>query len=138
MRRELACVDFSGDKLKLARVKCLPKKREITGLLVKDIRNLSDADISKVIRSSFDEVGAKEPNVICSLSSRLLMTKNIEIPSRNSKEIEEIINLQSGRYTPYSREEIIVDYINIGVYRQSYTKVLLIIVPQKFIKRHFD
>lgn len=137
MRKDFVCVNFGSDKFKFARVKCLPNKREITDLVIKDIRDLSDSDISKVVRGSFDKVGAKKPNVTCVLSSRLLMTKNIEIPSRDSKEIQEIITLQSGRYTPYSREEIVVDYINIGVYRQNYTKVLLIIVPRKVIKRHF-
>lgn len=138
MKKEVVCINLSGDRFKFARVKCLPNKREITDLVIKDIQGLADSDISNVIRSSFNEVGAKNPNVICVLSSHLLMTKNIEIPSCDSKEIQEIVTLQSNRYTPYSREEIIIDYINIGVYRQSYTKVLLVIVPQKVIKRHFE
>jgi len=138
MSKELSCVSFSDDKFRFARAQGLPNKKEITELVVKDILNLSDNDISEVIRTSFKEVRAKNLNVICSISSHSLMTKNIEIPSRDSKEIEEIINLQSGRYTPYSTDEIIMDYVNIGVYKQNYTKVLLIIVPQKVIKRYSE
>lgn len=136
MTRERVCVDFSGDKFKFARLKEVLNKKEITDLVVKDIKNLSDVDIAKVIRSSFNEVGTKVRNVICTISSHLVMSKNIEIPSRNPKEIQEIINLQSGRYTAYSREEIILDYIDIGVYRQNYAKILLVIAPQKIIKRY--
>lgn len=138
MRKELVCVEFSSDKLKLARIKGLPNKREITDLIVKDIQGLSDSDISKVIRTSLNEIGAKVPYLIWTLSSSLMMSKNIEIPSRDPKELQEIINLQSGRYTPYSREEIIIDYIDLGIYRQNYTKVLLIMVPQKVIRKYID
>ena len=138
MKKEVVCINLSSDRLKFARAKCLSNKREITDLVIKDIKGLADSDISKVIKSSLKEVGAKNPNVTCVLSSQLLMTKNIEIPSCSPKELEEIIALQSGRYTPYSKEEIIVDYIDIGVYRQNYTKVLIIIVPQKVIKRYFE
>ncbi len=138
MKKEVVCINFNSDRFKFARTTCLPSKREITDLVIKDIQGLADSDISKVIRSSFKEVGAKNPNVICVLPSQSLMTKNIEVPSRDPKEIEEIITLQSGRYTPYSREEIITDYIDIGVYRQNYTKVLIVVVPRKVIKRHFE
>ena len=137
MSKELSCVSFSDDKFRFARIQGLPNKKEITELVVKDILNLSDSDTSDVIRTSFKEVGVKNLNVICNISSHLLMTKNIEIPSRDSKEIEEIINLQSGRYTPYSIDEIIIDYVKIGIYKQNYTKVLLIIIPQKVIKRYY-
>ena len=138
MKKEVICINLSRDRLKFARAKCLPNKKEIVDLVIKDIQGFADGDISKIIRSSFKEVGIKNSKVTCILSSQLLMTKNIEIPSRSPNEIEEIITLQSGRYTPYSREEIIIGHVNIGVYRQNYTKVLLVIVPQKAIKRHFE
>ncbi len=109
MRGERVCIDFSGDNFKFARLQSLSNKKEITDLVIKDIRNLSDSDISKVIRTSLNEAGAKGRNVICTISSHLVMSKNIEVPSRDPKEIQEIINLQSGRYTAYSREEIILD-----------------------------
>ncbi|MDD5255517.1 MAG: pilus assembly protein PilM, partial [Candidatus Omnitrophica bacterium] len=71
-------------------------------------------------------------------SSGVVITKNIEVPSTDPQEIRDIINLQSGRHTPYSRDEIIIDYIDIGTYRQSYTKILLIIVARHIIKRHYE
>ncbi|MFH1640546.1 MAG: pilus assembly protein PilM, partial [Candidatus Omnitrophota bacterium] len=81
---------------------------------------------------------AKDPYVINILSSNLAITKNIEIPSIKPQEIKEIISLQAGRHTPYSREEIVIDYINLGTYKNSYTKVLLVIVARSVTKRHFE
>lgn len=138
MKNEIICINFNNEKLKFARVKCLPKKKEVTDIVIKDIKGFGDSDVSKVIRSLFKEAGGKKASVICILSSHSLLTKNIEIPSRDPKEIQEIVTLQSGRYTPYSREEIIVDHINIGTYRQNYTKTLLVIVPREVIKKQLD
>ena len=52
--------------------------------------------------------------------------------------LKEIIDLQAGRHTPYSREEIIIDYINIGTFRENYTKILLIIVTLSVVRRQLE
>ena len=73
------------------------------------------------------------------VSASLAITKNIEIPSCDHAEIREIISLQSRAGTPpYSREEIIVDYVDLGAYKNSYTKILLVIVARNIVKRHYE
>ena len=44
------------------------------------------------------------------------------------------IDLQAGRHTPFSREEILMDYLNIGTYRKNYTEVLLVIVNSNAVR----
>ena len=70
--------------------------------------------------------------------AHLTIAKNIEIPSLDPDEIKEIIDLQAGRHTPYSRGEIIIDYINIGTYRENYTKILLVIVTLSVVRRQIE
>jgi len=72
------------------------------------------------------------------MPSHLVTTKNIEIPSLDPGEIHSIIDLQAGRHTPYSREEILVGYISIGVFQRNYTKVLLVIVNRDAVKSYLD
>ncbi|MBN1405865.1 MAG: pilus assembly protein PilM, partial [Candidatus Omnitrophica bacterium] len=85
-----------------------------------------------------EKLGIKNPVVIDVALPNIVITKNIEIPSIDPQEIREIINLQAGRHTPYAREEIIIDYIDIGTYKRSYTKILLIIVVNSVLKRHLE
>ncbi len=73
-------------------------------------------------------MGLKKPLAVCAVSSNIVTTKNIEIPSIDPAEIKSIIDLQAGRHTPYSREEILIGYITIGIFQRNYTKVLLVIV----------
>jgi Tfp pilus assembly PilM family ATPase/Tfp pilus assembly protein PilN len=80
----------------------------------------------------------KHPRVIGLISSNVVVTRNIEIPSRDPEEIGEILSLQASRHTPYSRGEIIIDYINLGIFKSVYTKVLFIIVPRNVVMKYYD
>jgi Tfp pilus assembly PilM family ATPase len=135
---EIIALDLCSQKLKLAHANVVPNKKEIINLSCNDISALDEADVPKSLHNAIIELEAKSPEFIDTIPSHLVITKNIEIPSTNQKEIREIINLQAGRHTPYSREEIIVDYIDIGTYKHSYTKILLVIVSRSVVKKHIE
>lgn len=135
---ELVGIDISDGSLRLAHVRIAPHRREVVNLLNREIADLSTDDISKIIKSYLNELKAKNVRIINIVPSHLVITKNIEIPSTKPQEINEIINLQAGRHTPYSREEIIIDHIDIGIHKQNYTKILLIIVARNIVKRQFE
>ena len=119
-QHELVGIDFSGNNLKLAHIRSSRTKSEVVNLLSKDISGLTDEQIAKIIISLFGELKLKNPDIISIIPSPLVITKNIEIPSADPQEIREIVNLQAGRHTPYSREEIIVDFLNVGTYKNNY------------------
>ncbi|MCM8780608.1 MAG: pilus assembly protein PilM [Candidatus Omnitrophica bacterium] len=131
-------IDLSSNVLKIACVETHPNKKQVTVLFTKDTSGLTDIEISKIIAGHCANLRIRNTSVFDIIPAHLAITKNIEIPSTNPQEIREIINLQAGRHTPYARDEIIVDYVNIGTYRHSYTKVLLVIVTRAAIKRHHD
>jgi len=79
-------------------------------------------------------MGVRKARSCCVIPSNIVTTKNIEIPSLDKEEIRSIIDLQAGRHTPYSREEILIGYISIGVFQRNYTKVLLVIANRDAIK----
>jgi len=136
--RDIVGIDFSADQLTICLMKTAGKDRSFINLAQYSIGNSSEDEIAQMIIKVFKDLNIKNPYVINVVPLHLTITKNLEIPSLDVKEIKEIIDLQSGRQTPYAREEIIVDYINIGTYRQSYTKILLVIVTRTAIKKHFD
>lgn len=135
--REQVAIELSGNQLKLARAVVYSNRKELVEIAYRDIAGLSDEEISRALKGELVSVGAKNPEVIVAIPANLVITKNIEIPSTNPREIMAIVNLQAGRHTPYSREEIIVDYIDIGIYKQTYTRILLVIAARNIIKRQF-
>jgi Tfp pilus assembly PilM family ATPase len=134
----MICMSLSGESLKLAYAKISPTRKELVDLVSYEIQGLSDEEITKSIRASLDSLKLLSPEVIVTVPSHATIAKNIEIPSLDSNEIREIVDLQAGRHTPYSREEIVIDYINIGAYRENYTKILLIIVTLSVVRRQIE
>ncbi|MFH1478835.1 MAG: pilus assembly protein PilM [Candidatus Omnitrophota bacterium] len=135
---DLVGIDFSGNKLKFIHIKASPGKEELINILTHDINSLSDIELSNTIKALFAKLGTKNPEIIAIVPSYMVITKNIEIPSTDPREIKEIINLQASRYTPYSREEVMVDYIPIDTYKHSYTKILLVIIARNIARRTFE
>jgi len=108
---------------------------KLVNVIKRDIKDTDENGYPAVVQSAYQSLNVKKAQGICILPSSVATTKNIEIPSIDEAEIKQIIDLQAGRHTPYSREEILIGYINIGVYQRNYTKILLIIVNREIIKK---
>lgn len=134
--RDMVSVEIGGEFLKLAYLKKTSSGIEVLNLVSKDIRSLSDDDVVTFIQNYLTEHQIATQNTLTFISPRYTVNKNIELPSTNPEEIREIIKLQAGRYTPYSKEEIIIDYMPLGVFKGGYTKVLLVIVNRDIIKKY--
>ena len=87
----------------------------------------------RVLRSLLAPFNRKAP-VICVIPANAATAKNIEVPSTDPEEIKSIINLQASRHTPYSREEVLISYINLGLSASNNTRLLLVIVHRDLVK----
>ena len=88
----------------------------------------------KALLSSFNR---KLP-VICVIPASAATAKNIEVPSADPEEIKSIVNLQAPRHTPYSREEVLISYINLGLNTSNNTRLLLVIVHRDVVKERIS
>lgn len=134
----LVSFNFNANLVKMVCVKNVSGKTEILGIKACNIDGLTEDDAAKAIKEALKEYKITNPAAVCNISADSVITKNIEMPSVKDAEIKGIIDLQAGRYTPYGRNEIIVDYVNIGTYHNSYSKVLIVIVVQETIKKQLS
>lgn len=137
-KNESVVVYLSAASLKIGCSRSVGQKKELQSLFFKDITGVPEADAAKALVDGISGLKLKDPVFLTVIPAQFVITKNIEVPSTNPREIKEIINLQAGRHTPYSREEVIVDHIDIGVYKKNYTKVLMVIVTSKVIKKQLE
>ncbi len=128
-------LSFDEERLRIACMKRTGSERELTAVLKRDIRGISDDELPQTLQSALQDLGVKKNRTVLVVPSQMATTKNIEVPSLDPQEIRSIISLQAGRHTPYSREEIIVGYANIGVYQRNYSKILLVIVNRDMLKK---
>ncbi|MFH0827384.1 MAG: pilus assembly protein PilM [Candidatus Omnitrophota bacterium] len=136
--KELAGVELGATSVKIVKIATSLNKIELLDAWSANTSGSTDEEIAKMIGSKFAEFNLRSARVINIIPTGLVITKNIEIPSTNPLEIKDIIALQAGRHTPYSREEIIVDYLDIGVYKNNYSKILLVIVARNVVKRQVE
>lgn len=119
--------------IKIAQVKTSGAVEKIARATASGTSSDALAQALKPLLSGFDR---KAP-VVCAIAAAVATSKNIEIPSTDPQEIQSIINLQASRHTPYSREEVLIGYINLGGSSSS-TKVLLVIAHRNAIKDRLD
>ena len=58
----------------------------------------------------------------------------IEIPSTHPSEIKNIVEYQALKELPYSREEIVAGFRNIGSFRKGYSYIMLAIIKRQHIE----
>ncbi len=133
--RKLLVITLNEEYLKVVLWEERGQGGEVVSALRRDIREISEEEIPKTIQSAVGTMKAKSCRAVYVVTPQIATTKNIEVPSVDPNEIKSIINLQAGRHTPYSREEIIVGYANIGIYQRNYSKILLVIVNRDVIKK---
>ena len=136
MARDVLGLDISGQHLRFAAFRSVPGKLEAYILKEFSLKGFSEAQIIETLSPLLAKMKLRHPRAVGVISSNVAITKNIEIPSVDPQEIANIVSLQATRHTPYPREEIIVDHINIGTYKGNYSKVLLVIIPRKVVNKY--
>lgn len=135
---ELLAIEIGARYVKIAYGKNAAAAFRITGLKYKSFISENPSDYSTFIAQACKELNIKTKSVLLVMPGASYIPKNIDIPSKDPLEIRKIVDLQSGRYTPFSRDEIIVDCLTMEVSNQHYTNVLLTIVNRIEVKRCFD
>ena len=79
---------------------------------------------------------ARVPVIGC-LPRQMMTVRMLELPSTDHEEIADMVDLQIGKQTPYSRDEIAWDYRAAGSGRDGYTRVMLSIVQRSTIRDRY-
>ena len=135
---DLIGIILTDDTLRLAQLQVSGGARKVIQIFRQGIRQLTPDERLNVLSNALQEFKVKKPHAFCVIPSQMVTTKNIEIPSLDPEEIRSIIDLQAGRHTPYSREEILIGYIKIDIFQRNYTKILLLIIKQDIIKQQME
>jgi Tfp pilus assembly PilM family ATPase/Tfp pilus assembly protein PilN len=113
-------------------------------VLSKCVAEKVDAEtaIPKVVASLFSQRQLGKVPVIGVIARPEINTRLLELPSTDPAEIDEMVDLQAARLTPYSRDEILTGYRVLGRTRSAtYTKLMLAIVQRSAARdrlHHFE
>ena len=128
-------VSLNEEVLKVAQIKGSGSAAKASNIVTLDVKGVPEEEMPKKLQGALAKFNAKNSDIFCVIPSDMVTTKNIDIPSVDPEEIKSIVSLQAGRHTPFSREEIEIGYVNIGVYKGNFTKVLLVIANRNYIRK---
>ena len=121
---KIAVIDGAGSSPQISKLSLVPVQDGVDGL-------------GKVFAGAWKSIKAgKEPIIAC-LPRQLVTVRMIELPSTDPAEIHDMVDLQVGKQTPYSKDEIVYDYKLVGGTRQGYTTVMLGIAQRSIVRQVF-
>ncbi len=90
------------------------------------------------LRTALESLKASECDIYACLPRQSVTLRMLDLPSSDAAEVADMIDLQVGRQTPYSRNEILFDYRATGGGRRGYTRVLLAIVQRSVLRSRYS
>jgi len=94
-------------------------------------------DVSRAIAEALKKQKFIRGPVIACLPRHLVNVRVLELPSVKPEEVTDMLELQVGKQTPYSKDEISYDYRYAGVQREGYSRLMLVIVQRSALRERF-
>src|SRR3989338_2379567 len=124
-------VSLSQGRLKVARVQ---SPATVVNAITVDLTGVPESDHLKIIRNACAPFKTRG-EILYVIPASSMTIKNIEIPSTDPDEIQSIARWQAARHTPLAKDEIQTGFLPRCVYKENFTKGLLIIAHKNEIIR---
>ena len=135
-RKEVLLVEVSNDWIKLVQAELRRGRVTLSKVHLEPISD--DVNVSAAITKALKSGKFSHAKALACLSRQSVNVRLLELPSTDSAEIADMVDLQIGRQTPYSRDEIYSDYKELGYTRQgTYTRVMLAIVQRSIVREKY-
>lgn len=139
MMKTKVVIEFSEKWLKVVVSTSHGVKSSIDKVILEPLPEATALSVSKVLASVFKQIGKRKGlDVIVVLSRNKMTVRKIDLPSRDSHEIEQMLSLHVIRQVPYAKEEIIWGYQNLGFDGISNSRILLGIAHRDILKNIFN
>lgn len=129
-KKVITLVEISDEWLKIVQALPATKDRKINKAVVERISGLEDSRIAATLSRLAKDLQVNPELLTVCVPHQLAAIRNIELPSTNPEEIKDMVDLQIGKQTPFSKDEIIYDFSIITTNTEGYSKVMLTIVRQ--------
>lgn len=135
-KRPVTVVEISGSWLKIIHAEPARQGIAVSKAHVAPV-DVNDPALAETIRDIFEMQKIPRVLTVGCMPRQMVTVRMLDLPSTDPEEIGDMVDLQSSKQTPYSREEVVFDYRILGVGQGGYTKVMLAIVQRSVLReRH--
>jgi Tfp pilus assembly PilM family ATPase len=136
-RKSVVIVEIGNDWLKVVAGDPSFKGGMVTQACFKKLVDIKES-VTDALARIFKELKLNKQGVTACIPRHLVTVRLLEFPSINPRDIGDMISLQVGKQTPYSREEIIYTYKMVSVAKEGYTKVMLVIARRNLVNARVE
>lgn len=132
-RKSVVVVEIGNDWLKVVEAREGVVTKAVFQKLV-EIKEPVTAALARI----FKDMKLNKQGVITCIPRHLVTVRILEFPSTNPRDIRDMVSLQVGKQTPYSRDEIIFTYKTVNVSAAGYTRVMLVIARRNLVNARVE
>ncbi len=136
-RKPAVVVEIGNDWLKVMEGTPSGQESIITKANFKKLVEIKEP-VTVALAKIFKDLRLSPHGIIACIPRHLVTVRILEFPSTNPRDIRDMVSLQVGKQTPYSRDEIIFTYKTIGVNAAGYTKVMLVIARRNLVNARVE
>lgn len=138
MQKSILAIEFGEQWVKMAAASEKGKEgRQITWAAWEPSQDVDQFSLAMKIAQRVKAQHLKPSKILISFPSRQLTTRILSLPSTDPAEIQDIVDLQAVKQTPYSREEITSGYHTIGSDDAGYSRIFLAISHRDQSSQYF-
>lgn len=135
-RTPVAVVELGTEWLKLIRIDSGRHGPFVSGMHLERFESFGGG-ISVSLSKAVKRLKISKIPIIASLPRQLMTVRVLELPSTDPEEIKDMVDLQLGKHTPYSKDEVVSDYTVVGAGREGYSRVMLAIAQRSVVRQRF-
>ncbi len=131
-RKSVVVVEIGNDWLKVVGGTRVGQEGMITKVSFQRLVDIKEPVAAALVKV-FKDLKLNKEKVIACMPRHMVTVRFLEFPATNPKDIQDMVSLQIGKQTPYSRDEIIFTYKTIATTNTGYTKVMLVIARRNLV-----
>lgn len=136
-RKPIVVVEIGNDWLKVMEGSQTGQEGNITKVNFQKLVDIKEPVTAALVKI-FKDLKLNKQGVIACIPRHLVTVRILEFPSTNPKDVRDMVSLQIGKQTPYSRDEIIFSYKTIATANEGYTKVMLVIARRNLVNARIE
>ncbi len=131
--RPVLLVEIGNDWIKMIQAGPARRGVAVTRLHVEPFESLG-AELTPLIDGVIRKQRFIRSPVILCIPRQAVIIRSLELPSIKPDEVADMLELQVGKQTPYSKDEIVFDYRFFEGSHEGYSRVLLAIAQRSYIR----
>lgn len=131
-------VEISDKYIKLIQISSKGKEIKIITGIYKEFSTSEPEVTIATLQGILKEHKIRPKDLILSVPRQSVTIKNIRLPSKIPREIDEMAGFQALKQIPYPKEEIAYGFNVIGLDPEGYSKIMLVICHQDAVKRPIE